>query len=276
MGSLMQDFKRQASFFLREKIKSARLVFTDVTPIQLLTEEVTNGDSLAPDGRAMRLISRAAFEVDDYERIVHILHHRLSRFDACNWRGCYNALVLLEHLLTHGPQRIAEEFESDHEDTIMDMATFYCVDDKGFNWGLSVKKKSERVMKLLEDGSYLKEERARARKLTVGIKGFGSFSQRPAADERSNNIDSERILGSTSLLFGGGVRRRHYNTAEERNLLASEGFTKLLETNNITQNEDLKGWPHTYMHNSNGYVMEEDHPFWDNEHHTRVSLLSSV
>lgn len=148
-----------------------------------------------------------------------------------------------------------------------------------FNWGLSVKKKSERVMKLLEDRSYLKEERARTRKLTVGIKGFGSFgqSQRPV-DERSNDIDSDRLFGSTSLLFGGGGGRRHYNTAEERNLLAPDEFTNLFVTNNITQNDDLKGWPHTYTSkgNGNGYVIEEDHPFWDKEHHASVSLLSSV
>lgn len=58
------------------------------------------------------------------------MYIRLSKFDTCNWRASYNALVLLEHLLTHGPQRIAEEFETD-EDTIMDMATFNCVDHKG-------------------------------------------------------------------------------------------------------------------------------------------------
>ncbi|KAI3470710.1 hypothetical protein Pfo_027373 [Paulownia fortunei] len=268
MGSLMQDFKRQASFFLREKIKNARLVLTDVTPVQLLTEEVTNGDSLAPDAHAMRLISRAAFEVDDYERIVHILHHRLSKFDTWNWRASYNALVLLEHLLTHGPQRIAEEFESD-QDTIRDLATFHYVDDKGFNWGLSVKKKSERIMELLEDRSYLKEERARARKLTVGIKGFGSFSQRPV-DGSSNDANSERILRSNSLFFGG----HHHHAAVESKLLASDEYTKLLVTNKIAEDDDLKGWSHTYS--SHEYVMEEDHPFWDKEHQTRVSLLSSV
>lgn len=55
---------------------------------------------------------------------------RLSKFDACNWRGSYNALVVLEYLLTHGPLRIAEEFQSD-QDTIKEMATFHYVDDKG-------------------------------------------------------------------------------------------------------------------------------------------------
>ncbi|KAL2541723.1 ENTH/VHS family protein [Abeliophyllum distichum] len=131
---------------------------------------------------AMRLISRAAFEVDDYERIVHILHERLSKFDTWNWRASYKALILLEHLLTHGPQRVADEFESD-QDVIREMESFRYVDEKGFNWGLSVQKKSERILNLLEDRPYLKEERAKARKLTFGIKGFGSFGKWPAESE---------------------------------------------------------------------------------------------
>ncbi|KAJ0695198.1 hypothetical protein HanPI659440_Chr15g0617451 [Helianthus annuus] len=51
-----------------------------------------------------------------------------------------------------------------------------------FNWGLRVREKSERILKLLEeDRSFLKEERYRARKVTSGIKGFGSFTQRSVA-----------------------------------------------------------------------------------------------
>lgn len=41
-----------------------------------LTEEVTDGNSWPPQTRTMALISRAAFEVDDYWRIVDVLHKR--------------------------------------------------------------------------------------------------------------------------------------------------------------------------------------------------------
>ncbi|KAI9157464.1 hypothetical protein LWI28_022978 [Acer negundo] len=117
-------FKTQASFYLKEKIKTARLVLTDVTPVELLTEEVTNGNPRPPDTQTMGVISRAAFEVDDYWRIVEILHQR-------------------------------------------------------FNWGLRVRKLSERILELLEsDQAILNEERSRARELTQKIKGFGSFGQR--------------------------------------------------------------------------------------------------
>ncbi|KAJ6715909.1 ENTH/VHS FAMILY PROTEIN-RELATED, partial [Salix koriyanagi] len=70
------ELKKQASFFFKGKIKSARLALTDVTPAELLTEEATHGNSWAPDNPTLGSISRAAFEVDDYWRIVGILHKR--------------------------------------------------------------------------------------------------------------------------------------------------------------------------------------------------------
>ncbi|KAJ0987768.1 hypothetical protein J5N97_006124 [Dioscorea zingiberensis] len=178
MGSpFLFELKKQASFFLKEKIKTARLALTDVTPAQLLTEEVTSGNSWAPDAKTMGFISRAAFEIDDYWRIVEILHKRLDKFDRKRWREPYHALIVLEHLLTHGPESVANEFQTDVE-AIEELATFQYIDERGFNWGLTVRKKSERVLKLLEKGPLLKEERDRARKVTRGIQGFGSFNHR--------------------------------------------------------------------------------------------------
>ncbi|KAI3953112.1 hypothetical protein MKW98_020307 [Papaver atlanticum] len=185
MGTpFFHEFKKQASFFLKEKIKTARLALTDVTPAELMTEEVTNGNPWGPDTKTMGLISRAAFEVDDYWRIVEILHKKLMRFDRKNWRVSYKTLVLLEHLLTHGPESIAEEFKCDMK-VIQDMRNFQYIDERGFNWGQTMKNKSERILKLLEKGPLLKEERNRARKVTRGIKGFGSFTQKTSMTDEN-------------------------------------------------------------------------------------------
>lgn len=176
MGNpFFHELKKQASFFFKEKIRTARLALTDVTPAELLTEEATNGNPWAPDAKTMGFISRAAFEVDDYWRIVEILHKRLAKFDSRHWREPYKALILLEHLLTHGPDSTAVEFQSDRE-VIQEMGTFQYIDERGFNWGLNVRRKSERLLKLLEKGPVLKEERDRARRITRGIRGFGSFN----------------------------------------------------------------------------------------------------
>ncbi|XP_034203846.1 clathrin interactor 1-like [Prunus dulcis] len=129
---LFYELKKQASSFLKEKIKTARLTLTNVTPAQLMTEEATNENPCPPDTRTIGVISRAAFEVDDYWRIVEILHKRLLSFNRKNWRGSYKALILLEHLLSHGPLRIAEEFEGD-KDIIKEMGRFQYIDEKGYN-----------------------------------------------------------------------------------------------------------------------------------------------
>ncbi|KAK3029724.1 hypothetical protein RJ639_039133 [Escallonia herrerae] len=229
-------------------MKTARLALTDVTPAELLTEEATNGDLWAPDTRTMGIISRAAFEVDDYWRIVEILHKRLWKFEKNNWRPSYKALILLEYLLTHGPERVAEEFYSD-KNIIKEMRTFQYVDEKGFNWGISIKMKSDKILKLLEDRLFFKEERARARKLTSGIKGFGSFCHKsPKAD------------GSLEEATFGTYKR--YNSSCNDCRIQDEEDTASTE-------EFFEG-----RIGKTQQIYEQDHPFCDDEHQTKASLLS--
>jgi hypothetical protein len=41
-----------------------------------LTEEATNGDASPPNAKTMGLIARQAFDIDEYVRILDILHTR--------------------------------------------------------------------------------------------------------------------------------------------------------------------------------------------------------
>lgn len=204
---LFHEFKKQASFFLKEKFKTARLALTDVTPTELMTEEATKGNSWAPDPPTLRSISRAAFELDDYLRIVEILHKRLLKFDNKNWRASYNSLIVLEYLLTHGPESVAEEFQSD-KDVIGEMKCFQHIDDSGFNWGLAVGKKSEQILKLLEEGTLLKKERNHARRLSRGIQGFGSFGQ--------HSTQAQGVLQEKSLPTTFDRRNSDFNNHENQ------------------------------------------------------------
>ncbi|OMO67753.1 hypothetical protein CCACVL1_20336 [Corchorus capsularis] len=303
------EFKKQASFFLKEKIKTARLALTDVTPAQLLTEEATNGNTWAPDTRTLGSISRAAFDIDDYWRIVEILHKKLAKFEKKNWRISYNSLIVLEHLLTHGPESTAEEFQTD-KDVIVKIQGFQYIDEKGFNWGLTVRKKSERILKLLEKGPVLKEERDRARKLTRGIQGFGSFCQRSSS--------SQGILQESSSHATYGRSNSDFNDHEndENQLPPANEFSSIQKFERLQQNnENFKSWSsfsarQTFeepevetsskenmaprkeeLHNwggtgeSNpllgsgnnelraGIMIEEDHPFNRTENQTGSSLL---
>ncbi|OWM87490.1 hypothetical protein CDL15_Pgr022601 [Punica granatum] len=260
-NSSFNEFKRQASFFLRDKIKTARLKLTDVTHAQLLTEEITNGNPWPPDTRTMGIISRAAFEVDDFWRIVEILHRRLVQFDRKNWRISYNALILLEHLLTHGPQSAVDEFQDD-KDVIKEMTQFQFIDKKGFNWGLRVQKLSERVLKLLQERHFWQEERTRARKLTQGIKGFGSFCQRQC----SLDVDFENP--SVWKMYGRWNSHGNAYDNEEDELLVPN----LEEVCTRSRNDSSE--PERKQEDVKYFAVMEDHPFCDNGHQGTESLLS--
>ncbi|XP_024927494.3 epsin-3 isoform X1 [Ziziphus jujuba] len=274
----LNELKKQASFFFKDKIKTVRLVLTDATPTQLMTDEATNGNSWPPDTRTFRVISRAAFDIDDYWRIVEILHKRLMNFDRENWRGSYKALILLEHLLTHGPLSVALEFQDD-KDTIKNMGSFQHIDEKGFNWGFCVKKLSERVLKLLEDELFRKQERAKAHNLTRGIQGFGSFNQRSS----SNSKESLEFFASKTY----GRCNSHYNEHGDQNqktkFLASNGFF-FVDEDGIGKKRhiDLESRKPEKYSDSNWLSEEdeystEDHPFCTkNKHPLTDSLLSSV
>lgn len=291
------DLKKQASFFIKEKIKSARLVLTDVTPVQLMTEEATNANPWAPTTQTLALISRAAFEVDDYWRIVDILHTKLSKFDRKNWRAPYNALIVLEYLLTHGPERVAQEFQTEKA-IINDMEIFQHIDEKGFNWGLAVRKKSERILKLLEDAILLKEERENARKITREIKGFGSFSA------KSTSLLEE----TTSTTFGrshsqfnehGNENDDHENgymkptvkilDEDVKVVDRSHSIKRFFKENLAPRNGGFHGWSNKVgeenslldgslkdQKNGGMTIEEEDHPFNGTENHSRLSLLAAA
>ncbi|KAF7811311.1 clathrin interactor 1 [Senna tora] len=262
MGSpLLHEIKKQASCFFKDKIRTARLILTDVTPVQLMTEEVTNENLWPPDTRAIGVISRAAFEVDDYWRIVEILHQRLEKFDKRNWRGSYKALILLEHLLTHGPLRVSEEFHCD-ENVIKEIGQLQYIDEKGFNWGLSVKKLSERILKLLKNNDFLREERARARELSRGIQGFGSFGKQTCAMDGSLNALPSKKYGRCNSHYD---YHHHQSKGLEGNR-QEEQVEKVMESKLLKQEK-----------NSNledGFNFEENHPFLDQESFTSASLLS--
>ncbi|EOA38993.1 hypothetical protein CARUB_v10011520mg [Capsella rubella] len=175
---VFHELKKQASFFIKEKIKTARLAVTDVTEEELLTEEVTGSTAQSLiDARSMAVITRASFEVDQFQRIVRILRQRMVTFDRREWRGIYNTLSMLNHLLINGPLSIFNEFQ--HERVIIEDAIINTewIDERGFDCGVKVRNIADKVLRLLEDDMFLKDERERTRKQSVGrITGFGSSS----------------------------------------------------------------------------------------------------
>ncbi|CAN0837332.1 Clathrin interactor 1 [Linum grandiflorum] len=211
-------------------------------------------------------ISKAAFQVDDYWRIVEIVHHRLIHYDEGSWRVSYKTLLLLEHLLTHGPLRVAQEFER-RRPVIRKMgSSFAFYKEKGFNWGLSVRNLSRRVVKLLEDGQFLIEERNRRLKLTRGIQGFGNFNNEEPSTSSSSSSDSD---DDSLTLFSTGTQSPD----------STGGFT-LTETSFNSNYECSENQIHSYLQ----LPMEDDeiedspiechHLVFSSDNSTTISLSS--
>ncbi|XP_042513136.1 epsin-3-like [Macadamia integrifolia] len=196
MGTVsLGDLKKQASFFFQEKYKTVKLALVDVTPAELLAEEATSSDPCSPDAKTMTRIAEAAFDIDDYWRIVDVIHRRLYVADWKQWRQSYKSLVLLDFLLTHGPEDFVEEFQCD-KDVIEELGTFIHIDERGFNWGANMQKKSERLLNLLQGGEILKEARYKALKVTKEIKGFGNLMTSPSSSSSSSESSRTSSFGS--------------------------------------------------------------------------------
>uniref|UniRef100_A0A1J3INE4 Epsin-3 n=1 Tax=Noccaea caerulescens TaxID=107243 RepID=A0A1J3INE4_NOCCA len=276
------EMKKQASFFFKEKLKTARLALTDVTPLQLMTEEATDGESWGPNTQTLGSISKAAFEFEDYLQIVDVLHKRLARFDKRNWRIAYNSLIVVEHLLTHGPESVSDEFQGDI-DVISQMQTFQQIDEKGFNWGIAVRRKSEKVLKLLGKGELLKEERKRARELSRGIQGFGSFNHKSS----SHCTSEDEVLQESSVYRKCNSNFTKYNE-DEQEVISMVSPTEAshfpqpgtsMKENMVPEgDEKTEINPLLGSNKKEGQdLAEEDmnHPFTDGENkHTVVSLLN--
>ncbi|KAL6192038.1 hypothetical protein ACLB2K_038425 [Fragaria x ananassa] len=200
-GTMFLDhIKKQASQFLQERYKTARLAFTDVTPAELWAEEATNGEPCSPDAKTMTKLAAASFEMEDYWRIVDILHRKLYNVDWKEWRQSYKVLVLLEFLLTHGPVDFAEEFQCDSE-VIQELGSFKYIDDRGFDWGSCMQKKSDQLLVLLRGGPTLREARYKALKLTNEIQGFGSSVSSPSCSSTPSSAYSETPRASSFSSF---------------------------------------------------------------------------
>ncbi|WVZ91590.1 hypothetical protein U9M48_037740 [Paspalum notatum var. saurae] len=207
---LAGEVKRQASGFLQDKYKQARLALGDVTPAELLAQEATNNDPCVPDAKTLACIADAAFDMDDCWRIAKVLHQRLSRAaDWKEWRPVYKALVVLEFLLTHGPEDLPREFMPDVP-AMHDLRSFNYVDDRGFNWGACMQRRTDSILALLTDAQRLRD--ARHRVLVSHHHTTGGFGGSPTGTATSSSSSPSSASSSrtsrTSWSFAGSS---HYS-----------------------------------------------------------------
>lgn len=201
---LAGEVTRQASGFLQDKYKQARLALGDVTPAELLVQEATNNDACVPDAKTLACIADAAFDMDDYWRIASVLHQRLGRVDWKEWRPVYKALVVLEFLLTHGPDELPRDFLPDMP-ALCDLRSFNYTDDRGVNWGACMQRRTDAILALLTDADRLKDARRRAIRVSHEVHhGFAGSQFSPTATTTTSSSPSSATSSRTSRTWSFG------------------------------------------------------------------------
>nr|GMD80324.1 epsin-3 [Ipomoea batatas] len=225
MGNLFLDkIKKQASCFLHDKYKTARLYLTDATQAELLAEDATGNDLGTPDNITMTMIADASYGPEDYWKIVDVLHRRLDEIDWMQWRQLYKSLVLLEFLIIHGPEDLGAEFLCDVE-IIRELGSFKYKDERGIDWGLMMQRKSERILNLLQDDNALKQARLKSQRISGEIHGFGSSTDDTEDPNKDSLDDTDLTAVSPTAIIGRPDEKPSpswthcYNRKEKESLL---------------------------------------------------------
>ena len=118
------------------------------------------------------------------------------------------------------------------------------------------------MLQLIEDLGFLREERARARKLTRGIEGFGSFIQHSSSGDAAAKDFPSKVYGRCNS---------QYNTHQKE---GDKFFAQYEICETQPRGEEIASsgsWSIRDDENS-----KENHPFCDDENQTTESLLSSA
>lgn len=94
--------------FIKWGQKQVRQFALNLTETEVRVEEATNNDPWGPHGSEMSKIAEEALDSEKYREIMTVIARRLTDTGE-NWRHVYKALLLLEHLVKHGPTKVARD-----------------------------------------------------------------------------------------------------------------------------------------------------------------------
>ena len=130
-----------------------------------------------------------------------------------NWRHVYKSLVLLDHLIKYGNERVSQQCK-ENIFAIQTLKDFQYVEDQK-DQGFNVREKAKQLVALLKDDERLRNERRKAHegreryvRQAVGMDSNGSVTYgrtTPGASMRRNSIEGGDSYGASSYASGGGA-----------------------------------------------------------------------
>ena len=141
---------------VRRTIKN---VVKNYSNAEVKVREATSNDPWGPSTTQMMEVAELTYNPISFVQVMQMIWKRLNDHGK-NWRHVYKSLILLEYLLRHGSERVAEACRENlyHIQTLKDFQ--YVEENK--DHGLSVREKSKQLVAVLRDTERLTDERLKA------------------------------------------------------------------------------------------------------------------
>ncbi|CAF1902685.1 unnamed protein product [Rotaria magnacalcarata] len=139
--------------------RGVRNVIYNYTDAQRKVRSATSNDAWGPSPALMHEIADLTDNVVAYAEIMPIVWKRLNDHGK-NWRHVYKSLVLLDHLIKYGNERVSQQCK-ENIFAIQTLKDFQYVEDQK-DQGFNVREKAKQLVALLKDDERLRNERRKA------------------------------------------------------------------------------------------------------------------
>eukprot|EP00210_Caulerpa_lentillifera_P007108 g6801.t1 len=185
--------------FIKWGQKQVRQFALNLTETEIRTEEATNNDPWGPHGSEMSKLAQDATDPEKYREIMGVIARRLNDTGE-NWRHVYKALLLLEHLIKHGPIRVAKDTQA-NADLLRSLQSFEFKDKTGRDQGLNVRTRAKQVADLVADRDRLEDARDAARINRDKYRGASKTEMKFVESSTSKPIPSYNQITTKKVIY---------------------------------------------------------------------------
>ncbi|CAF3946255.1 unnamed protein product [Rotaria sp. Silwood2] len=139
--------------------RGVRNVIYNYTDAQRKVRAATSNDAWGPSPAMMHEIADLTDNVVAFAEIMPIIWKRLNDHGK-NWRHVYKSLVLLDHLIKYGNERVSQQCK-ENIFAIQTLKDFQYIEDQK-DQGFNVREKAKQLVALLKDDERLRNERRKA------------------------------------------------------------------------------------------------------------------
>lgn len=151
----------------------------NLSPLEVQVEEATNLDTWGPHGSVMAEICEACFDPEGYRQVLGVIARRLQEKEE-RWRMAYKALLLLEYLIKHGPEKVWRDVQQSGS-VLLRLTRFEYVDANQRDHGVNVRHRAQEIRDLVNNEGRVREERRKAAENKAKYSGYSASQMRMGA-----------------------------------------------------------------------------------------------